>query len=174
MSTLQRGASSRREFAEDGSVMKARLWTAANVLMLLMFVFSAIVQYNDPDPYVWIPVYGAAAVACGLELSHRLRWWLPAMIGVGTVVWAATIAPHVFGRVPFLEMFSAWEMKNEGVEESREMYGLLIVALWMVVLAVADVKSRRAFSAKSAAFRSSRSDARDRGRQSDIHRAGEP
>ena len=118
--------------------MKAKLWTAANILMLMMFVFSVIVQYNDPDPYVWMPVYGAAAVACALELAHKLRWWFPTLVGIGSVGWAATIAPHVFGRVPFLEMFSAWEMKNTGVEESREMYGLLIVAVWMIVLAFAN------------------------------------
>ena len=123
--------------------MKRTLWVGANILMLLMFVFSVIVQYNDPDPWVWMPVYGAAAVACGLELAGKLRWWLPTLVGVGSVIWAATIAPHVFGRVPFLEMFRAWEMKNTGVEESREMYGLLIVAVWMIVLAVANWKSAK-------------------------------
>ena len=125
--------------------MKAKLWAAANILMLLMFVFSVIVQYNDPDPYVWMPVYGAAAIACGLELAHKLKWWMPALIAIATLVWAATIAPHVFGQVPFMDMFGAWEMKNTGVEESREMYGLLIVTGWMIVLAIANrPKARRA------------------------------
>jgi hypothetical protein len=32
-------------------------------------------------------------------------------------------------------MFEEFEMKNIGVEESREMYGLLLVAGWMAVLA---------------------------------------
>ena len=87
--------------------------------MALLFLLSVVVQYNDPDPYVWMPVYGAAAVACGLELAHKLRWWFPMLVGIGSVVWAATIAPHVFGQVPFLEMFSAWEMKNTGVGAIR-------------------------------------------------------
>jgi len=34
-------------------------------------------------------------------------------------------------------MFTEFEMKNAGVEESREMYGLLIVAAWMAAVAVA-------------------------------------
>jgi hypothetical protein len=38
-------------------------------------------------------------------------------------------------------MFGAWEMKDTGVEESREMYGLLIVAGWMVVLTIANRRS---------------------------------
>jgi len=123
--------------------VKSKLWVAANILMLLMFLFSVAVQYNDPDPYVWMPVYGAAALMCGLELAHKVKWWYPTLVALGTIAWAATIAPRVFGHVPFLEMFSAWEMKNAGVEESREMYGLLIVAVWMIVLAVANRSSAK-------------------------------
>jgi hypothetical protein len=48
----------------------------------------------------------------------------------------------VLGNVRFIEMFGAFEMKNIGVEESREMYGLLIVAVWMAVLTVAPVTRR--------------------------------
>jgi hypothetical protein len=122
---------------------RRKWWVAANVVMLLMFVFSVVVQFNDPDPLVWMPVYGAAAAACALALAGRLPRWIPAAVGIGSIVWAATIAPHVLGSVPFLDMFSAWEMKNEGVEESREMYGLLIVAAWMLVLAVAGWRGAR-------------------------------
>jgi hypothetical protein len=34
----------------------------------------------------------------------------------------------------FLDMFAEFEMKDIGVEESREMYGLLLVGGWMAVL----------------------------------------
>ena len=67
---------------------------------------------------------------------RRLRWAFPAILCVVALGWAATISPHVVGLVPFGEMFSAWEMKDVGVEESREMYGLLIIAAWMAVVAV--------------------------------------
>lgn len=115
-----------------------RAWRAANGVMLALFALSVIVQLNDPDPWTWIPVYAAAAAMCAAELARRARWWMPVVIALGSVVWAATIAPHVIGIVPFLDMFGAWEMKDIGIEESREMYGLLIVAAWMVVLAVAN------------------------------------
>jgi hypothetical protein len=38
----------------------------------------------------------------------------------------------------FRSMFSAWEMENAGIEESREMYGLFIVAVWMAAISVAS------------------------------------
>lgn len=117
-----------------------RLWAAADALMFLAFALSVAVQLNDPDRLRWMLIYGAAAAACLLSLLHRLRWWLPAAIGIVALAWAATIAPRVLRKVPFGEMFGAWEMKSPGIEESREMYGLLIVAVWMGILVL---RSRR-------------------------------
>jgi hypothetical protein len=114
-----------------------------NALMLLMFVFSVVVQYNDPDPAVWMTIYGSAALACIAVMLKRDIWIFPAAVFVLATVWAATISPHVLGKVPFLEMFSAWEMKDVGVEESREMYGLLIVAIWMAVLMLRARRRRK-------------------------------
>jgi hypothetical protein len=49
----------------------------------------------------------------------------------------------VFGKIPFGDMFGAFEMKNTGIEESREMYGLLLVAIWMGAVAVTAWRRRR-------------------------------
>ena len=118
-------------------MVKGIIWTAANAVMLLAFVFSAAVQVNDPDPVGWMAVYGAAAVVCALELKRRVRPLFPALLAATALTWSATIAPRVLGKVRFGEMFAEFEMRNAGVEESREMYGLLIVALWMFVIVVA-------------------------------------
>jgi hypothetical protein len=111
-------------------------WRAADALMLLLFTFGAVVQVNDPDPVQWIAVYALAAGSCLLSLFHRLPSTPPALLCVVALIWAATLAPGVVGRVPFGDMFGAFEMKNVGIEESREMYGLLIIAAWMAVLAL--------------------------------------
>ncbi len=104
--------------------------------MLLLFALGAAVQLNDPDPVRWFAVYALAAAACLLSLLRRGHWALPALLCAVALVWAATLAPGVAGRVPFADMFGAFEMKNIGIEESREMYGLLIIAAWMAGLAV--------------------------------------
>ncbi|MDQ3996935.1 MAG: hypothetical protein M3303_07940 [Gemmatimonadota bacterium] len=57
-------------------------------------------------------------------------------LGAVALAWALTLAPRVVGGVPFREMFGALEMRTVGLEESREMYGLLIIAAWMAVLAL--------------------------------------
>lgn len=117
--------------------MKRSVWTVANAVMLLAFLFSVAVQYNDPDPLRWMAIYGAAAAICIVEMRRRTRVGYPLFVGLVALAWAATIAPRVLGVVRFGDMFAEFEMKNAGVEESREMYGLLIVAVWMGLVALA-------------------------------------
>jgi drug/metabolite transporter (DMT)-like permease len=117
--------------------MMNRALNIANYVMIAAFALSVLVQYNDPDPLRWMALYGAAAVACVLYATGRARWWFAAAVGVIALAWAIPLAPAVIGKTAFGEMFEAWEMKNERVEVSREMYGLLIVAAWMAVLTFA-------------------------------------
>ena len=107
----------------------------ANYVMAAMFLFSVIVQYNDPDPVRWMAMYGAALVACILFATRRQHWSIPVGVGVIALLWAIDWAPGVLGKTRFSEMFQAWEMKNERVEEAREFWGLMIVWGWMAVLA---------------------------------------
>jgi hypothetical protein len=88
-------------------------------------------------------IYGGAAIIALLECTRRVRPVFPALLSVTALGWAATIAPRVIGKVPFAEMFGGFEMKNVGVEESREMYGLLLVALWMAAVALAGWRRRK-------------------------------
>lgn len=111
-----------------------KLFKLLNYLFLALFVASVIVQYNDPDPWVWMAIYGLAAVACLVAIKQPAQWRLSVVLLLGTLLWAATIAPRVLGRVAFGELFEAWEMKDLRVEEAREFGGLLIVAAWMLVL----------------------------------------
>lgn len=121
----------------------SHLWRAADAVMLLLFLFAASLQLNDPDPIRWVAIYTLAAVACLLSLLRQGHWGLPAAVALVAVVWAAMLSRHVLGHIPFGDMFGGWEMKDVGVEESREMYGLLIIAVYMLVLAV-RARRRRA------------------------------
>jgi hypothetical protein len=112
------------------------MWRLLNLFFAALFLFGAVVQLNDPDPVRWVAIYMAAAAPCVLAALDRRPRLLPALVLVMAVVWAATLGPAVIGRVDFFRMFDAWEMSGSGVEESREMYGLAIVAAWMAVLVV--------------------------------------
>jgi hypothetical protein len=116
--------------------MTRRFWTLANAIMLLMFVFSVVVQVNDPDPLVWMAIYGAAAAVCGLEIRRKTPAWAPVAIALIALVWAGSIYSRAHD-VPISALFAAWEMRELRIEEAREMYGLTIVGVWMMAIVVA-------------------------------------
>jgi hypothetical protein len=114
------------------------------IFFALLFLFGALVQYNDPDPWRWIAIYLAASCACALAAIGRLPWLFAASLALTSLAWAVSLAPRAFPKVRFLEMFSAWEMANERVEEGREMHGLLVICVAMSTLAVTCWRNRGA------------------------------
>jgi len=107
-----------------------------------MFLFSAAVQVNDPDPLVWMAIYGAAAVVCGLEIRRRTPAWAPVAVALVALVWAGSLYYRA-QDVPISSLFAEWEMQNVRIEEAREMYGLLIVGTWMIVIAAVGWRRAR-------------------------------
>src|SRR5687767_10279830 len=101
--------------------------------MLLLFLFSAAVQLNDPDPLLWIAIYVAAAVVCGLEVRRRTPAWAPLAVALVAILWAGTLYVRAHD-VPISALFAEWEMRDLRIEEAREMYGLTIVGAWMLLV----------------------------------------
>src|SRR5262245_52450467 len=114
-----------------------------NYVMAACFLFSAIVQYNDPDPLVWMLIYCLAGAACVIAIAGRLNFMFPAAIGIAALAWAMTLTPKVIGQVAFGELFEAFEMKDARVEVAREFGGLLIVAFWMSALVIQSLRRRK-------------------------------
>ena len=111
--------------------------------MTAAFLFSVVVQFNDPDPARWILIYGLACVACLLAIAGRIHWVFSTAVGIMALTWALTLASNVLGKVAFKELFEAFEMKDERVEVAREFGGLLIVAFWMAALTVSSLRKKK-------------------------------
>ena len=120
-----------------------RAWASANAMAAMAFVFSVLVQFNDPDPLRWVVIYTLAVVACVMEFLGRGHWSVPAATGVIAGAWALSLSPEVLGRVPFVSMFGDWEMHDVGIELSREMYGLFAIMIWMAALVIAGGRRGR-------------------------------
>ena len=123
--------------------MRARLWTTVNGIMLLLFLFSALVQFNDPDAARWMAIYLAAAVVCGLEIRRKVSSWAPVAVGLMALAWSGYLAMRA-GDVRISALFAEWEMRDVRVEEAREMYGLAIVGIWMLAIVWAQWTRRHA------------------------------
>ena len=110
-----------------------------SIVFGLLFVLFAALQYNDPDPQVWIPIYGFAAVACFMVYGGVARWWFLVAMAVIYVVAAVYQWPPVFEGF----LFSEVGMRSMNIEMAREAGGLAICAVVMILLAVLTRQPQR-------------------------------
>lgn len=123
--------------------MKYKVMIILNYLMVVLFLFAVVVQYNDPDAARWMAIYGAAAVASYLYASGRYRRIIPVLVLVAALIWAGTIFPTFFEGERFsFSTFNSVRMTNMEYETAREFGGLMIVAVWMGVIALLPPSSR--------------------------------
>ena len=110
-----------------------------NLLFCLLFVFSAALQYNDPDPYIWVPIYGFGAFICWQAFRGK---FYPQATLIGIVIYAIYAGYLFFAQDGVLDWINkhhaediAATMKAEKpwIEETREFFGLVIL---IVVLAI--------------------------------------
>lgn len=117
-----------------------------NLIFCLLFVFSAALQYNDPDPYLWIPIYMYGAVFCWFAFRNK---YYPKAYLIGIFVYSAYAIYLFFAKDGVLDWITrhnaediAATMKAEKpwIEETREFFGLLIL---IIVLLINYFYSRR-------------------------------
>lgn len=101
-----------------------------NFLLAVMFLIFAFVQINDPDPVLWILIYGAMAVMCVLAIFE----FYPAKVTLGLLLILTLYSFTIFpGVVDWLQtddkalLFDdVAKMQYPYIEEAREFLGLLI------------------------------------------------
>lgn len=91
----------------------------------VLFTVGAIVQYNDPDSFLWIVIYLVAAVLSILFSLNKLRAVVPLILGTLCFIGFMYLYPTDF------QGFGLEDGDIETVELGREAFGLLIIALVM-------------------------------------------
>lgn len=100
----------------------------------VLFALAAAVQWNDPDPALWILGYLAVSALSVAAFTGR-RLLIPnGVAALVFTVWFATLAPSLIGAPE--EAFTSFKMKAAPHEEPREAVGLGLAAAWCGVLAV--------------------------------------
>lgn len=103
-----------------------------NIILILIFILSAALQYNDPDPYIWVPIYLYAAVICFFALR---KVYSPKYYILGLAVCLSYAMYLFFDRNGVLSWITVHNSENiiqsmkatkPWIEETREFGGLLI------------------------------------------------
>ena len=110
-----------------------------NLIFCLLFIFFAALQYNDPDPYVWIPIYMYSAIFCWLAFRNKFH---PKAYLVGIIIYAVYAIGLFFWKNGVLDWATkhnaediAATMKAEKpwIEETREFFGLVILIVVLLI-----------------------------------------
>ena len=134
-----------------------------NIIFIVLFILAAALQYNDPDPYIWMPLYLYGAWLCYLAVKKRYSRLLYI---IGFVVYGAYAAYLFFDKTGVLNWAQEHHAENIAqtmkatkpwIEETREFGGLVILLLVLIFNMVWLGRNKGGFDKESVSSVSRRS-----------------
>jgi len=109
---------------------KGACWLMAGLLGLCVAV-----QYNDPDPWRWVAIYGAGAVVTLLLPGRKQLAIVSLVLGLVALAWAIYLIQSVWGVIALSDLPTKMSEKGGAVEVGREAGGLTIQGVWLLIAA---------------------------------------
>lgn len=119
-----------------------------NLVFCILFIISAGLQYNDPDPVLWIPIYLFGAF---ISYSALRNQFYPSLTLVGIsffVVYAIYLFFDKYGVLTWATQHDAENIAESmkatkpWIEETREFFGLLILIIVLLINFISLKKSK--------------------------------
>lgn len=110
-----------------------------NVFFIVIFIISAALQYNDPDPYIWVPIYLYGAFLCYQAFKGIYN---RVLYIIGLVVYLGYAAYLFFDKQGVLSWANEHDSESivqtmkatkPWIEETREFGGLLILVVALII-----------------------------------------
>jgi Transmembrane family 220, helix len=123
-----------------------------NVFFVIIFLISAGLQYNDPDPYIWIPLYLYAAYVCWMVVKGK---YMPKAYIAGMIVYLVYAAYLFFDKDGVMSwakdhnaenLVETMKASKPWIEETREFGGLMIMFIALLINYLASKKKTVAIS----------------------------
>ncbi len=119
----------------------ARPWQVGGALFGLLFLYSSIVNLNDPDGAMWVALYLSGALATGLDVFGRLSRRAAAAMGVLYSLAAVFIGVAATGGSQDMKGFPQVGVFTQ--ELVRESLGLGLVGFWLCCVALRQWRAQR-------------------------------
>jgi hypothetical protein len=106
-----------------------------NIFFSIVFLISAGLQYNDPDPYVWIPIYLYGAILCWQAFRSK---FYPRAYLFGIIIFTAYALYFFFtddGVLDWIRLHNAENIAGSmkattpWIEDTREFFGLMLLIM---------------------------------------------
>lgn len=110
-----------------------------NIICIILFILFAAVQYNDPDPYIWVPIYLFAAWLCfqSIRLRYNRILYIIALVLYG--LYALYLLFDKSGVIDWItehnseNIVQSMKATKPWIEETREFFGLIIVICVLMI-----------------------------------------
>lgn len=114
------------------------MWRWLDRLFALLFLLSALVQHNDPDPLPWMLAYGAAAAVCVVPATKRGGAGTAWLVSSLATAWAFWLAPEALELTELSALTASMSADQPEVEAAREALGLAIVSIYTAGVGLRD------------------------------------
>ena len=100
-----------------------------------IFILFALLQINDPDPYVWIPIYGVVAMICFFNARKKYDRFAHLVIIACCIIYGINLIMKSNGVIDWFKdhdaenLVQSMKATKPWIENTREFGGLLIIAL---------------------------------------------
>lgn len=105
--------------------------------LALMFFLFAVVQLNDPDPLIWLIVYGSMMVVSLMASFNRYPTKIMIVMSGGFLIMSVVYFDGFkewLGSSDLSLLFEEWaKMQFAYIEEAREFLGLLVCLLVLLL-----------------------------------------
>lgn len=110
-----------------------------NSSFTIIFLLFAGLQYNDPDPWLWVPIYVYAALICYMA-SKKQYYPKATLVGIGVyLAYAIYLVFAKNGVVDWVKDHQAesivqtMQAEKPWIEDTREFGGLLILIVVLFI-----------------------------------------
>lgn len=112
-----------------------------NGIFCFILILFAVVQYNDPDFYLWGTIYGLAAVFAGIAALSPALFARPGL----RLSYLIALAASVAGLIYYWPTTPRWWVKEVWweTETAREGMGMMIVLAALMIVGLAVLGARR-------------------------------
>ena len=111
-----------------------------NYTFIIIFTLFAAVQYNDPDPYIWISIYLYPAFLCyksAKNVKLNINFYRLGFLIFGLyAIYKFFDENGIYDWVKYLHaenIASTMKAEQPWIEESREFFGLIIIIIVLMI-----------------------------------------
>jgi hypothetical protein len=109
-----------------------------NLVFCLLFIVSAGLQYNDPDPYLWIPIYLIGSLISFKAFQGICLPRLSLLFSIFLFIYSIYLFFDKYGVLTWIfdhqaeDIAGSMKASTPWIEETREFFGLIILIIVLI------------------------------------------